>query len=137
MTVKELAKECDVHYNTMRKWLIDNEVKKTNNTKNAQFLLTKTVIKNAKNHFIKGNKETSEKDHEDNTENYKNIDDFLVQQVSQKDKQIVKQQEQILHLQKLLENQQILTLQAQEKVRLLENKEEPGKRSWFDRFKKN
>jgi len=52
------------------------------------------------------------------------IDSILIQQLTQKDKQIVKQQEQIEHLQKLLENQQILTLKAQEKVQLLESKEE-------------
>ena len=34
------------------------------------------------------------------------------------------QQEQIEHLQRLLENQQILTLKEQEKVQLLESKEE-------------
>lgn len=28
MTVKELANLCNVHYNTMRKWLSDNKIKK-------------------------------------------------------------------------------------------------------------
>ena len=64
--------------------------------------------------------------------------------IDQKDIQIVKQQEQIEHLQKLLENQQILTLKAQEKVFLLENKEdttnnnkEKDKSLWQKIFKKD
>lgn len=57
------------------------------------------------------------------------IDNILIQQLTQKDRQIVKQQEQIEHLQKLLENQQILTLKAQEKVLLLEDKEEKNEKT--------
>jgi hypothetical protein len=67
-----------------------------------------------------------------------------IQQLIQKDKQIVKQQEQIEHLQRLLENQQILTLKAQEKVQLLESKEEiieeskeKNKSLWQKIFKKD
>lgn len=113
MTVKELAKICNVHYNTMRKWLSDNKVKKTNNTRNAQFLLTDDVISKAKKHFLKTDEIKDEK-----------IDNILIQQLTQKDIQIVKQQEQIDHLQKLLENQQVLTLKAQERVQLLETQKE-------------
>jgi hypothetical protein len=128
MTVKELAKICNVHYNTMRKWLSDNKVKKTNNTRNAQFLLTDDVISKAKKHFLKTDEIKDEK-----------IDNILIQQLTQKDIQIVKQQEQIDHLQKLLENQQVLTLKAQERVQLLETQkeeqeteitEQPQKKKW-------
>lgn len=76
MTVKELAKICNVHYNTMRKWLTDNKVKKTNNTRNAQFLLTEDVISKAKKHFLK-NVETKD-------ENQDKIDNILIQQLTQK-----------------------------------------------------
>lgn len=131
MTVKELAKICNVHYNTMRKWLTDNKVKKTNNTRNAQFLLTEDVISKAKKHFLK-NVETKD-------ENQDKIDNILIQQLTQKDIQIVKQQKQIDHLQKLLENQQVLTLKAQERAQLLETQkeeqeteiiEQPQKKKW-------
>lgn len=112
MTVKELAVICDVHYNTMRKWLSDNNIKKTNNTRNSRFLITEDVIKSAKQHFLKEDKIKQEET--------KTVDQILIQQITQKDIQIVKQQDQINHLQKLLENQQILTLKAQERVELLE-----------------
>ncbi len=135
MTVRELAKVCDVHYNTMRKWLVDNKVNKTNQTRNAQFLLTDEVINRAKKHFniVDEKKE--------------NINNVLVEQLKQKDIQIIKQQEIIENLNKLLENQQVLTLKAQEKVELLEmkrikdneeqkttdekNVEETKKKSWW------
>lgn len=116
MNVKELAIICKVHYNTMRKWLSDNKVKKVDNSVNARYLITKDVVEKAKEHFLNEDIEVEEKD--------TRIDDVLIQQLIQKDKQIVEQQEQIKHLQKILENQQILTLKAQEKVFLLENKEE-------------
>lgn len=51
------------------------------------------------------------------------------------EKQVEQQQKQIEHLQQLLENQQVLTLQSQEKVKLLESEkeyidEEKKKRKW-------
>ena len=46
-----------------------------------------------------------------------------INHISIKDEQIVRQQEQIDHLKRLLENQRILTLKTQEKVEALENKE--------------
>ena len=116
MTVKELADLCNVHYNTMRKWLADNKIKKVDKAVNSPYLITDDVIKKARKHFLVEDPKTEEKKEE--------IDNILIQQLTQKDKQIVKQQEQIEHLQKLLENQQILTLKAQEKVQLLESKEE-------------
>ena len=116
MTVKELAIICKVHYNTMRKWLSDNKVKKVDNAVNSPYLITDDVVKKAKKHFLTEDPELENKEEK--------IDNILIQQLTQKDKQIVKQQEQIEHLQKLLENQQILTLKAQEKVQLLESKEE-------------
>ncbi|HHV13951.1 MAG TPA: hypothetical protein GXX75_27165 [Clostridiales bacterium] len=115
MTVKELANLCNVHYNTMRKWLADNKIKKADKAVNSPYLITDDVVKKAKKHFLNEDPKTEEKKEE--------IDNILIQQLTQKDKQIVKQQEQIEHLQKLLENQQILTLKAQEKVQLLESKE--------------
>ncbi len=116
MTVKELANLCNVHYNTMRKWLSDNKIKKADKAVNSPYLITDDVVKKAKKHFLNEDPKIEEKQEE--------IDNILIQQLTQKDKQIVKQQEQIEHLQKLLENQQILTLKAQEKVQLLESKEE-------------
>ena len=116
MTVKELANLCNVHYNTMRKWLADNKIKKADKAVNSPYLITDDVVKKAKKHFLNEDSKTEEKKEE--------IDNILIQQLTQKDKQIVKQQEQIEHLQKLLENQQILTLKAQERVQLLESKEE-------------
>ena len=115
MTVKELADLCNVHYNTMRKWLANNKIKKVDKAVNSPYLITDDVVKKAKKHFLNEDPKTEEKQEE--------IDNILIQQLTQKDKQIVKQQEQIEHLQKLLENQQILTLKAQEKVQLLESKE--------------
>jgi transposase len=115
MTVKELANLCNVHYNTMRKWLSDNKIKKADKAVNSPYLITDDVVKKAKKHFFNEDPKIEEKQEE--------IDNILIQQLTQKDKQIVKQQEQIEHLQKLLENQQILTLKAQEKVQLLESKE--------------
>ena len=115
MTVKELANLCNVHYNTMRKWLADNKIKKADKAVNSPYLITDDVVKKAKKHFLNEDPKIEEKKEE--------IDNILIQQLTQKDKQIVKQQEQIEHLQKLLENQQILTLKAQEKVQLLESKE--------------
>ena len=116
MTVKELANLCNVHYNTMRKWLSDNKIKKADQAVNSPYLITDDVVKKAKKHFLNEYPKIEEKQEE--------IDNIIIQQLTQKDKQIVKQQEQIEHLQKLLENQQILTLKAQEKVQLLESKEE-------------
>lgn len=116
MTVKELANLCNVHYNTMRKWLSDNKIKKADKAVNSPYLITDDVVKKAKKHFLNEDPKIEEKQEE--------IDNILIQQLIQKDKQIVKQQEQIEHLQRLLENQQILTLKAQEKVQLLESKEE-------------
>lgn len=116
MTVKELADLCKVHYNTMRKWLADNKTKKADKAVNSPYLITDDVVKKAKKHFLNEDPKIEKKEEE--------IDNILIQQLTQKDKQIVKQQEQIEHLQRLLENQQILTLKAQEKVQLLESKEE-------------
>lgn len=116
MTVKELANLCNVHYNTMRKWLADNKIKKADKAVNSPYLITDDVVNKAKKHFLNEDLKSEEKEEK--------IDSILIQQITQKDKQIVKQQEQIEHLQKLLENQQILTLKAQEKVQLLESKEE-------------
>ena len=116
MTVKDLADLCNVHYNTMRKWLTDNKIKKADKAVNSPYLITDDVVKRAKKHFLNEDPKIEEKQEE--------IDNILIQQLTQKDKQIVKQQEQIEHLQKLLENQQILTLKAQEKLQLLESKEE-------------
>ena len=136
MTVKELAIICKVHYNTMRKWLSDNKVKKIDKTVNSPYLITDDVVKKAKKHFLTEDPELENKEEK--------IDNILIQQLTQKDKQIVEQQEQIKHLQKLLENQQILTLKAQEKVFLLENKEdtinnnkEKDKSLWQKIFKKD
>ena len=135
MTVKELADLCNVHYNTMRKWLADNKIKKVDKAVNSPYLITDDVIKKARKHFLVEDPKTEEKKEE--------IDNILIQQLAQKDKQIVKQQEQIEHLQKLLENQQILTLKAQERVQLLESKEEviesskeKNKSIWKKIFKK-
>ncbi|NMB96604.1 MAG: helix-turn-helix domain-containing protein [Clostridiaceae bacterium] len=116
MTVKELADVCRVHYNTMRKWLADNKIKKADKAVNSPYLITDDVVNKAKKHFLNEDLKSEEKEEK--------IDSILIQQLTQKDKQIVKQQEQIEHLQRLLENQQILTLKAQEKVQLLESKEE-------------
>lgn len=136
MTVKELAIICKVHYNTMRKWLSDNKVKKVDNAVNSPYLITDDVVKKAKKHFLTEDPELENKEEK--------VDNILIQQLTQKDKQIVEQQEQIKHLQKLLENQQILTLKAQEKVFLLENKEdtinnnkEKDKSLWQKIFKKD
>jgi hypothetical protein len=139
MTVKELAIICKVHYNTMRKWLSDNKVKKVDNAVNSPYLITDDVVKKAKKHFL-----TEDPELENKEEKVEKIDNILIQQLTQKDKQIDEQQEQIKHLQKLLENQQILTLKAQEKVFLLENKEdtinnnkEKDKSLWQKIFKKD
>ena len=136
MTVKELAIICKVHYNTMRKWLSDNKIKKIDKAVNSPYLITDDVVEKAKKYFLNEAIEVEEKETE--------IDNILIQQLTQKDKQIVEQQEQIKHLQKLLENQQILTLKAQEKVFLLENKEdtinnnkEKDKSLWQKIFKKD
>lgn len=126
MTIRELADRCEVHYNTMRKWLIDNKVPKANESRNAPFILSNKVIEKAETHFL--NKEKNDKKKKGGNfaalEKDDNLVSHLVSQIDVKDIQIVKQQEQIDHLQKLLENQQILTLKAQEKVNLLENKDE-------------
>ena len=45
MTVKELADLCKVHYNTMRKWLADNKVKKADKAVNSPYLITDDVAK--------------------------------------------------------------------------------------------
>lgn len=134
MTVKELADLCRVHYNTMRKWLADNKIKKADKAVNSPYLITDDVVNKAKKHFLNEDLKSEEKEEK--------IDSILIQQITQKDKQIVKQQEQIEHLQKLLENQQILTLKAQEKVQLLESKEkiiveskEESKNFWQKLFK--
>ena len=121
MTVKELADLCNVHYNTMRKWLVDNKIKKSDEAVNSPYLITDDVVNKAKKHFLNEDLKSEEKEEK--------IDSILIQQITQKDKQIVKQQEQIEHLQRLLENQQILTLKAQEKVQLLESKEETIEKS--------
>lgn len=134
MTVKELADLCNVHYNTMRKWLVDNKIKKSDEAVNSPYLITDDVVNKAKKHFLNEDLKSEEKEEK--------IDSILIQQITQKDKQIGKQQEQIEHLQKLLENQQILTLKAQEKVQLLESKEkiiveskEESKNFWQKLFK--
>ena len=137
MTVKELAIICKVHYNTMRKWLSDNKVKKIDKAVNSPYLITDDVVKKAKKHFL-----TEDPELENKEEKVEKIDNILIQQLTQKDRQIIEQQEQIKHLQKLLENQQILTLKAQEKVLLLESKEETfenkekNKRFWQRFFSK-
>lgn len=52
MTVKELADLCKVHYNTMRKWLADNKIKKADKAVNSPYLITDDVVKKAKKHFL-------------------------------------------------------------------------------------
>lgn len=112
MTIKELSNICGVHYNTMRKWLSENKVDKRDSSKNSLFLITDEVVEKAKKNFLVVDSNVYQTDI---------MDSILIQQVSQKDKQIVKQQEQIEHLQRLLENQQILTLKAHEKMEALES----------------
>lgn len=125
MTIRELADRCEVHYNTMRKWLIDNKVPKANESRNAPFILSNKVVEKAETHFLKKEKNDEEKKGGNfaTLEKDDNLVSHLVKQIDVKDSQIVKQQAQIEHLQKLLENQQILTLKAQEKVELLETQE--------------
>ena len=48
MNVKELADLCKVHYNTMRKWLADNKIKKADKAVNSPYLITDDVVKKAK-----------------------------------------------------------------------------------------
>ena len=135
MTVRELAERCNVHYNTMRKWLIDNEVPKRTKARNSQFLLTDEIIRKAETSFL-GSEKRKEIKEEKMVEKDNNLVTHLVTQLEVKDRQIVKQQEQIDHLQRLLENQQILTLKAQDKVELLESKEVEMERGGFDKPEK-
>lgn len=117
MTIKELSKECNVHYNTMRKWLVDNNVDKTGDSRNSKFDITDNVRKKAVKHFSENLKPDSDID----KENYNN-EEFLREQINVKDDLILKQQTQIEHLQKIIENQQILTLNEQNKSNLIEVK---------------
>ena len=73
MTVKELADVCRVHYNTMRKWLADNKIKKVDKAVNSPYLITDDVIKKARNHFLVEDPKTEEKKEE--------IDNILIQQL--------------------------------------------------------
>ncbi|HFR4281160.1 TPA: helix-turn-helix domain-containing protein [Enterococcus faecium] len=72
MTVKELANLCNVHYNTMRKWLADNKIKKADKAVNSPYLITDDVVKKAKKHFLNEDSKTEEKKEE--------IDNILIQQ---------------------------------------------------------
>lgn len=122
MTVRELAIKCNVHYNTMRKWLIDNNVEKTSDAKNAQFIIDEDVIQCAMSKF---NLESLEEDVHNNEDSfYKKI--------------INDQREQIESLYKLLENQQILLLNEQKeneslRIEVSETKEEINKKKWWNR----
>lgn len=122
--VRELSKllnqnGIDTGEKRLYSWLIDNEVPKRTKARNSKFLLTDEVIRKAEASLLDSEKE-SEVEEEKTVEKDNDLVSHLVIQLEVKDTQIVKQQEQIDHLQRLLENQQILTLKAQEKVELLE-----------------
>ena len=106
MTVKELAELCNVHYNTMRRWLSDSDIPKKTNAKNAQFKIDGDVVEKAKKHF--GFEEDIQESESSMVFYQKIIED---------------QKNQIENLQRLLENQQILTLKSQKRIERLENKD--------------
>lgn len=122
MTVRELAELCGVHYNTVRKWLADEKVPKADQSRNAPFVIDDEVIQRALKNF-KVEPEDKDQDQSISDMTYS----YLIKQLDSKDKQIA-------HLQKLLEQQQILTLQANEQVLLAENTKAQG--FWDKLFKK-
>lgn len=73
-----------------------------------------TNIDNKKPKTTKENKES------DLSSEFDIVFDFLKKEIGEKNNQIKEKDKQIAQIQKLLENQQILTLQAQEKIKLLE-----------------
>lgn len=128
---------------------------------NPNFDLSKIIEKTAKTENepqnIEESTENIEKDTENtekdnaNTEKDRKIEDLQMQLLETLQKQIADQQKQleskdqeIQHLHKLLDQQQVLTLQANQKIELLENKqvdkpeepEEVYEKSWFGLFKK-
>ena len=166
-TVKEIAELLEVSKPTVQKMINDLGIEFITKGKrdrfytednvievikaiNPNFDLSKIIEKTAKNENEPQNEEenteNTEKDNA-NTEKDRKIEDLQMQLLETLQKQIADQQKQleskdqeIQQLHKLLDQQQILTLQANQKIELLENRqddpEEVYERSWFGLFKK-
>lgn len=143
MNGKELAKLCNVHYNTIRNWLIKNKVKKGSK---GNYIIDDEIIEKAKEHFIKddNHKQESNKDSNNVSDNVVTSElqsvTYLIQQLEAKDRQIEM-------LSELLRNEQALNLKATEQIELFKSSnvkekkqaqyEEQPKKSIFKRiFKK-
>lgn len=170
-TVKEIAELLEVSKPTVQKMINDLGIEFITKGKrdrfytednvieiikaiNPNFDLSKIIEKTAKTEKepqnTEENTENIEKDTENtekdnaNTEKDRKIEDLQMQLLETLQKQLESKDQEIQHLHKLLEQQQILTLQANQKIELLENKqvdkpdepEEVYERSWFGLFKK-
>lgn len=121
-TVKELAEKYSTSKQTIMYYVNKFDGKKPTKDNNGKLLINKELEK-----YIEINMSTKNRQKTDKESTNKNDGSFyLIEQLKEKDKQIE-------HLQKLLENQQILTLQANQKIELLENTQEQ-KKSFFSRW---
>lgn len=118
MNAKQLADMCQVHYNTMRKWLNDNQVKKAHKGKNATYIIDDEIVKKAKQHF---NVDVVEQEYNNSTTDSHTTVELLANQLAEKDRQIANQQKHISELNETLKREQELNLIAQNKILLLEN----------------
>lgn len=127
-TIKELADELGVSKVRIQQVIDKLPITKKPIKENNKYILNNQNIKDIKG-FIGKKIISNRKEENDNLSiSYRKVIDNQIEQLNEKDKQIE-------HLQKLLENQQVLTLQSQEKIKLLESKkeyigEEKKKRKW-------
>lgn len=64
----------------------------------------------------------------DSIQNFNDVFELIKSEIGEKNEQIKEKDKQITQLQKLLENQQVLTLQAQEKIKMLEESKKEEKK---------
>lgn len=127
-TIKQLADELKVSKQTIRYHLKSLPVKDRNVTGKENIILDSEDIRLIKDKLTKSKKHVTSKEVVNNCNVTGKENEYLIEQLQEKDKQIER-------LQNLLENQQILTLKEQDKVEFLESKkdnidEEKKKRKW-------
>ena len=109
---------------------LSNEQISTNIDKKSKIFRQGSEINNKEQQIS-----TTENNNVNSNPAFNSIFDLIKNEISEKNEQIKEKDKQINQLQKLLENQQVLTLQAQEKIKLLEeSKKEEKEPSPTDNF---
>lgn len=145
MTIKELALQCEVSEQAIRKWCVRNHVAKD---VSQHYIIDETIEKAILQHYGKVERNRVAKHSEtscETNETMKDIVEMLKRELEIKNTQIEELNERLAESQKLLDQQQQLTALQEQKLQLLiEQKadeeavtEEPKKKHWWQIGKKS